>query len=618
MCGIVGIAFTKSSSRLSDIDLMTDQLKHRGPDDRGTWVSGEQGVALGHRRLSIIDLTSNGHQPMFSENGRYIMIFNGELYNFQSLQRELKAAGVIFSGHSDSQVLIESISHWGLDGALRKIRGMFAIALWDNNEKKIHLIRDRFGEKPLYYYWKDGELVFGSELKVLHQAKWINLEIDRSALGDYVSFGYVPAPQSIYQNVKKVQPGCVASFDSFGNRQETCYWSSEEEALTRVGGVHASYGENLERAGALLSEVVEEQMIADVPVGSFLSGGIDSSLVTALMQKESTSPIQTFCIGFEESTFDEAPFAKRVANYLGTKHTEFYINAEKALHTVTGMANVYDEPLGDYSQIPTLLVCQLASEKVKVCLSGDGGDELFGGYNHYFMAHKVQAITRMLPKFTHKCIGAFLRNISGQRAEKMANMLDQGAEIESIINSFRASHPMSKSLVIGGSVIGQKQIEFLSKDLFSTFMIQDTLNYLPDSILAKVDRAAMYNSLETRIPLLDHRVFQFAWSLPHQHKVHDKAGKSILRDLLYRYIPRELVDRPKSGFTIPVASWLRGPLKSWASDLLSEGRIESQGLFDHSLLSRLWEQHLSGRYDWKNILWNVLMFQEWYDRWHKV
>jgi len=646
MCGIAGI-FSPNSHSGHDLaglcERMTGTLRHRGPDDGGVWEDPESGVALGHRRLAIIDLTSEGHQPMASECGRYVIVFNGEVYNHVQLRKELEDAGIApnFRGHSDTEVMLAAIVAWGLEPAVARFIGMFAFALWDRKERVLSLVRDRMGIKPLYYGWAGRALVFGSELKALRAHPDFCPEIDRNCLALYFKYSYVPAPYSIYRDAFKLQPGHIAKLSAeelSGNPQgmlhEVPYWSPLDSWSPREHQPwEATEAETTDCLEELLKDSIRLRMIADVPLGAFLSGGIDSSVVVALMQAIGNSPVKTFTIGFHEGAYNEAPYAAQVARHLGTDHTELYLTARQAMEVVPDLPRIYDEPFADSSQIPTFLVSRLARGHVTVSLSGDGGDELFGGYDRYFYildrwerynripytlrrpACKVAAgmrdsVLRLFPNFVLALAGE-----AGQRKiESVFEILladDLTGFYENLVSCFRKA-----AWIVPGAEEIETRFNAMrgredSLHPFQTMELLDLLTYLPDDILTKVDRAAMAVALEARVPLLDHRVVELAGRIPVSMKRKGSTGKWILRQILYRYVPREMVERPKMGFGIPVDQWLRGPLKDWASDLLDEHRLKQEGYLNHRRVSVIWEEHLSGRRNWMSLIWTVLMFQAW-------
>jgi asparagine synthase (glutamine-hydrolysing) len=648
MCGFTGFlhaAPTASAESLAVIARsMADTLTHRGPDDSGTWVDAAAGVAFGHRRLSIIDLSRHGHQPMTSHSGRYVIAYNGELYNFQDVRRELEGRGHGFAGHSDTEVLLSAVDQWGLENALQRFVGMFAFSLWDRRERQLHLVRDRIGEKPLYYGWQNGVFLFGSELKALRSHPCWRAEIDREALTLYLRFGYVPAPHSIFAGIHKLPPGTVltiADANTHSYPEPEPYWSLRESA---AAASHDHFMGDERQAVAELEELlrtaVGQQMIADVPLGAFLSGGIDSSTIVALMQAQSSQPVRTFTIGFHETGYDEAGHARAVARHLGTDHTELYVTPREAMEVVPLLPRMYDEPFADSSQIPTFLVSQLARQHVTVSLSGDGGDELFGGYTRYSVGPRLWRHVGILPQPVRRAAGSMLDLVGARRWNAVAARADRlfgsgtaparlGEKVSKLAAVLRSSDggpgPLYKSLVSATRapaelVVGGHEPATLidgsgeSPDvggLAQTMMYLDALTYLPDDILAKVDRASMACSLESRAPFLDHRVVEFAWRLPLHMRVRAGASKWILRQVLYRHVPPRLVERPKSGFSIPIGGWLRGPLRDWAEALMSESRLRDEGFLHGAAVRRVWDEHQGGRYDWELVLWGVLMFQAW-------
>lgn len=615
---------------------MASVLRHRGPDDQGVWADENASVALGHRRLAILDLTSEGHQPMSSADERYVLVFNGEIYNFTSLRKALEQRGHAFRGRSDTEVMLAAICEWGLLPALERFVGMFAFALWDRHERKLHLVRDRAGEKPLYYGWTDGVFVFGSELKALRAHPRWRAQVNRGALALLVRYGCIPAPHCIYENICKLPPGCVLTLTESHVRvrqppEPTTYWPAQSiagfRAVRPFTGTETEAGEELRE---LLFRSVGQQMVADVPLGAFLSGGIDSSLVVALMQAQSRRSIKTFSIGFQQEQFNEAPFARAVAAHLGTDHTELYVRDEDLRQAIPRLPFVYDEPFADPSQIPTLLLCRLARTEVKVSLSGDAGDELFGGYNHYRKARRLWRAFGRIPAPLRRPLALGLRSFSGAGLSALAvpaggrHLFNRCWNLADVLRapSERALYQLLMSpnrephawLVEAGEPDTRLKTDStwdLSADPLQRMTALDFVTYLPDDILVKVDRAAMSVSLETRIPLLDHRVVEFAFRLPPAFKQKDGQGKWLLRQVLYQYVPRALVDRPKRGFAAPIAGWLRGPMREWAEALLDETRLRREGFFHPQPVRQKWREHLSQRRDWSAALWHVLMFQAW-------
>lgn len=647
MCGIVGQlewpGKFEQGSLFDDCRRMADAIAHRGPDNDGFWVSAEHGVALGHRRLAIIDTSPAGQQPMISASGRYVIAFNGEIYNHLDLRRELEGAfnASGWRGHSDTETLLAAFDAWGVDEALRRCIGMFAIALWDREHQELILARDRLGEKPLYYGWQgQGDanvFLFGSELKALRAHSSFSRSINRDALALYMRHNYIPAPHSIHDGIYKLQPGCILTVSmSRREPQIRSYWSALQVAMDGQASRRTprSPQEAVDELEILLKSAVSQQMVADVPLGAFLSGGIDSSTIVALMQAQSSRAVKTFTIGFNEAGYNEAMHAKAVAQHLGTDHTELYVTPQEAMAVIPRLPSMYDEPFADSSQIPTFLVSQLARQHVTVALSGDAGDELFGGYTRYTAAagywrklsrfplplRKAAArlITALSPE-TWNALAAQLRLSrlgprAGDKLHKGAGVLASNA-IDDLYHGLVSHWAEPSGLVIGGQepvtpLTGLRR-ELSGLDPVERMMLLDLVTYLPGDILAKVDRASMAVSLESRVPLLDHRVVEFAWSLPQALKVRDGVGKWVLRQVLYRHVPQSIMERPKMGFGVPIDVWLRGPLREWAEALLDESRLRREGYFNPAPIRRKWAEHLNGSRNWAYHLWDVLMFQAW-------
>ena len=648
MCGIVG--FIDSLRQTSDDELeatarrMALAIRHRGPDDEGAWVDPAAGLALAFRRLSIVDLSPQGHQPMISACGRYVIAFNGEIYNFGDLRHDLdtEAPGLPWRGHSDTEVMLAAISRWGLDAAIRRFNGMFAFAVWDRQERSLHLVRDRLGKKPLYYGWMGTSFLFGSELKALAAHPSFEGEVDRDVLALFLRHNYVPNPYSIYRGIKKLPPATMLtlSSDKAGEYPAPIpYWSARQMAEKGVQApFQGSEAQAIERLDELLRDAVRMRMVADVPLGAFLSGGIDSSLVVALMQAQSPRPVRTFTIGFNEADYNEAEDAGRVARHLGTDHTELYVTPEEARAVIPRLPEIFDEPFSDSSQIPTLLVSEMARRHVTVSLSGDGGDELFGGYNRYFWAMKVWSSVGWMPRRVRQAAASAIFALSPDTWGRTFHRLDPvlpgwarqrqpGDKLHRLAGIMAVDRPESiyrglvshwkepASMVLGSreppTILSDESRWANVGDFTQGMMYLDTVTYLPDDILTKVDRASMAVSLEARAPLLDYRVMELAWQLPPSMKIRDGRGKWILRELLYRYVPREMIDRPKMGFGVPIDSWLRGPLRDWAESLLDERRLREEGFLDPAPIRRMWAEHLSGRQNWQYYLWDILMFQAW-------
>lgn len=644
MCGIAGLWDVRtdaSSDRLSEsLGRMLTCLQHRGPDDHGQWSEAADGVYLGHRRLSILDLSPSGHQPMASRSGRYVTAFNGEIYNFRDLRAQLESLGHTFRGSSDTEVMLAAFEQWGIEPALTRFIGMFALALWDCQEKTLTLCRDRFGKKPLYYTLCGSTWWFGSELKALLHVPGFAGSINRDALTAFMRLGCVPEHHCIYRNVFKVPAGTLVTLRG-EQAESTPYWSTSEAARESLaqpfGGSRAEAVEALE---PLLLDCVRLRLESDVPLGAFLSGGVDSSVMVAMMQKLCTRPARTYTIGFHEGHYNEAAFAKAVAQHLGTDHTELYVSGEDAREVIPRLPDMYDEPFGDSSQIPTYLVSRLARTQVTVALSGDGGDELFAGYARFQAAElgwkRLARVPGPLRRGARAMLGCIPDNLWHAGMLKMQRLLpprwrqyrfhDKLSRLQILLGTRSArdfylgmlsqwNEP--ERLVLGGHEAPHVYIDG-RLDWVPTFMdwmmLADATVYLRDDILVKVDRASMAVSLEARNPLLDHRLFEFAWTLPYDFKVEQGIGKWALRQVLYKYVPRELVERPKMGFGVPIDAWLRGPLRAWADDLLEPATLRRQGFLDEPLVTRAWHRHRSGQTTDHLRLWNVLMFQSWLQR----
>lgn len=641
MCGIAGFWSSNKNTESTGtiVRRMSDTLLHRGPDDGDIWVDDHIGVGLAHRRLSIIDLSKTGHQPMKSVDERYMIVFNGEIYNHLDLREKLAANndGYTWKGSSDTETLLECIRKWGVEKTLTSLVGMFAFALFDKYEKQLTLARDRFGEKPLYYGFNNNNFLFASELKAMRCLPFFDSSISLKALQLQTQFSYVPEPYSIYKGIFKLTPGSYVQFTqqdiANGNHAEpTIYWSAEEIARKGIDRP-LKFGSDEEAKSALdkiLRQSIKGQMMADVPLGAFLSGGVDSSTVVALMQQQSSVPIKTFTIGFNEKGFDEAKFAKSVAKHLGTEHNELYVNSSDAMNVVYNLGNVYDEPYADASQIPSILVSKLAKTQVTVSLSGDGGDELFSGYSRYFLTRKLWGIISKFPMPIRKLFAGMLKTLSPNQWDKLYRAIMFGSSDRLIGNKL---YKAAKAFTAGNgqslyfNLVTQVEAEDAMCNQFpiddinakwmnhgsivEQMMLFDTISYLPGDILTKMDRAGMSVSLETRIPFLDHHVYEFAWQLGEEYKIRNGVSKWLLREVLYDYVPKNLIDRPKMGFSVPIGAWLRGPLKEWAADLISTDRINSQGIYNAKFIDTIWSEHQSGKKNWEYQLWNVLMFQHW-------
>lgn len=636
MCGITGqFSGSKGHQLERTVAMMAATLYRRGPDDGGVWVDEAVGIALGHRRLSILDLSPAGHQPMASSCGRYVIAFNGEIYNHLQLRGRLK--GQDWRGHSDTETLLACFAAWGMEKTLESAVGMFAVALWDRETRTLVLARDRIGEKPLYYGWQGDSFLFGSELKALKAHPAFKAEIDRGALALLLRHNYVPAPYSIYEGIHKLPAGTYLQLRS-GQREvePVAYWSLAEVAERGMASPFSGSDEDaLDQLEQHLGAAVRKQMVADVPLGALLSGGLDSTAITALMQANSSRPVRSFTIGFDEREYDEATHARAVAAHLGTDHTELRLSGSDALALVPQMPSMYDEPFADSSQLPTHLVMKLARQHVTVALSGDAGDEMFGGYNRYFLAPKVWRRLGWMPLPLRRAMGAGLTALPseminrlagplarragiahpGDKAHKLGHRLRAMRSMDDLCVSLVSEWPDAESMVVGGfmppNLLDERARWPRLADPVARMMALDGLTYLPDDILVKVDRAAMAVSLETRAPFLDRDLIEFAWSLPMHMKIRNGQGKWLLRRLLDRYVPGELVERPKMGFGIPLDAWLRGPLRDWAESLLAENRLRREGYLKPAPIRAAWKAHLAGQASYGYRLWSVLMFQAW-------
>jgi asparagine synthase (glutamine-hydrolysing) len=646
MCGIAGYLDLSRQASAADlsaiIHTMKESLAHRGPDDSGVWIDEKTGLAFGHRRLSILDLSPLGKQPMVSHCRRYVINYNGEVYNFASLRKELRQLGHSFSSQSDTEVVLAAIAQWGFEKALAKFVGMFGLAVFDTKEEILYLARDRIGEKPLYYGLQRGKFFFASELKALDYIQGVDPQIDPESLALLLQYGYIPAPRSIYQDFHKLLPGCYLKIDLHRLRQGhspeiISYWSLDEIACR--GQKNLFTGNETEAIDLLeshLKSIIKDQMMADVPVGAFFSGGIDSSLIVGIMQRLNSNPIKTFSIGFNEKKYNENGFAKKIAKYIGTDHTEFVIGPRDALALVEKLPSIYCEPFADSSQIPTFIVSALAKKRVTVVLTGDGGDEIFGGYPWYNFIANNYKFNKILPYYLKKLIHEFFVCTEDKYVNKNYRFLPgnflEKEHIKEFLNflqilcsnNINASHCYLMSRWKKNQILPLIGHDY--RDSFEDFnkrgpflgdkhqmMCNDMQSYLPDDILAKIDRAAMSVSLETRVPFLDHRLIEFIWQLPIGFKSRSGSPKWILRKTLSRYLPTELFDRPKHGFSIPLDQWLRGGLREWAEDTLNEGHLKRQGYFDPKIVAKTWQEHLSRTANWKTQLWNILMFQVWLD-----
>lgn len=643
MCGIAGLVERRPFDRsalMQTVRAMTDTLRHRGPDGGDIWTDPEAGATLGHRRLAIIDLSNAGLQPMQSANGHFVVTYNGEIYNYLELRAELAARGVTFRGSSDTEVMLEGFVHWGVRETLAKLVGMFAAALWNRQTRTLWLMRDHVGIKPMYYAADSNRLLFGSELKALRAAADWKPSLDRDALIAYLRHGYVPAPHTIYAEAKKLPPGHLLEWREGSKPHIEAYWSARKVA--RSGRTHwasaPSEPEAVEQLDTILRDAVKRQMIADVPLGAFLSGGVDSSTVVALMQAQSARPVKTFTVGFDESTYNEAKHAKAVATHLGTDHTELYVQPSHALDVIPRLSDWYDEPFADSSQIPTFFVSEMTRQHVTVALSGDGGDENFAGYNRYVLADRFWSKISRTPVPLRRLAAALLTlpgprlydavfslfpasrriNRPAEKAAKAAKVLRLGS-LDALYRQLVSQWPDPAELVTGGTeastALWDDTIAADVPNSVARMQLLDTLTYLPDDILTKVDRATMAVGLEARVPLLDHRVVEHAWRLPPSMKLRNGDGKWILRQVLERYVPRSLTERPKMGFGVPIGEWLRGSLRDWAEDLLNPKAIAADDLLNAPAISTAWNMHKAGRIDLHYQLWIVLMLRDWQRHW---
>lgn len=651
MCGIAGIVSTKDpiDNHLQLAQLMQNAIFHRGPDSQSCWIDDSKRLLLVHCRLAIQDLSPLGHQPMTSSSGRYTIIYNGEMYNFQSIASELTDLGVTFRGSSDTEVLLEAFERWGISNTISRCNGMFAFALWDSKDKVLTLARDRMGEKPLYYGVIRGELYFASELKSIYALQPpASLAIDKAALASYLRFGYISAPQTIFKEIKKLEPGCLITLNleqhhNVESLQEqlsntnvvTKFWSLDDRRQVASNQRLDEESQAVDELDCLLNKIISGQCTADVPLGTFLSGGIDSSVVSAIVQANSNTPIDTFTIGFHDKNFNEAEHAKRVASHIGSIHHETYVSASDVLQVVPSLPELYDEPFADSSQIPMYLVSKLAKKTVTVCLSGDGGDELFAGYNRYCATesayNKIQRVPRPFRLLASKLISAsppalwdslyqlnnsLLRKKGAANAGLKIQKLGELSQFSSLADTYKylSGYWQEPELIIKDAAI-EPNLECegsFETDFIETAMLWDQHYYLPGDNLVKSDRASMAASLEMRLPLLGHELVEFSWRVPPSMKFKDGKSKWLLREVLYRYVPKDIIERPKMGFTVPIAHWLRHELKEWALSLLRPDYLDKQGVFNNEPIQKTLNQHLSGRYDHSHKLWTLLMFQSWY------
>lgn len=647
MCGFAGIFTSRPSvaERLEgSIGRMIDSIRHRGPDDDGIWADRESGVCLGFRRLAIVDLSAHGHQPMASPSGRFTLVFNGEVYNHADLRHELEGHGFRFRGHSDTEVILAAFEQWGIEASVRRFAGMFAIAVWDRQRRELTFLRDRLGKKPLFLFWQPGHLMFGSELKALLAGPDFDRELDPAAVTAYLRYLYVPAPSSIFRHVRKLMPGHMLTVPTVNAPlpESRPYWSVDEAAAAgRANPFAGSDEDGLDELERLLERSVRHRLEADVPVGALLSGGIDSSLVVALAQAARSDALKTYSIGFDVAEYNEAPAAARVARHIGTDHTELMLTGQDALDVVPRLPELFDEPLADASQIPTFLVCQLARREVTVALSGDGGDEVLAGYHRYIQGERVIPRLQRVPRPLRYAVAAGIRTVPssgwdraysavapvlpgtlrhrlpGEKVAKLGSMMGRGSDAE-MYRSLLSASQRPEGFVVAANGGSHSAVEaaldrHAALPLLDRMMAVDQGTYLADDLLAKVDRASMAVSLEVRVPLLDHAVVEFAWRLPRRFKIRDGQGKWALRQILHRHVPPALVERPKMGFTVPTAAWLRGPLHDWAGDLLFGDAADT--LLDRRQVRRRWRALQRGQLEQANGLWAILMFEAWRDRW---
>ena len=638
MCGIAGYIGQIPNS-YNCLETMVREINHRGPNDRGIWKNDEAGIGLAHARLSILDLSSAGHQPMHSASKNFVIVFNGEIYNHKNLRSELDSHSHInWSGHSDTETLLAAIERWGLEKTLKKTKGMFAIALWDKRSEKLSLACDRIGEKPIYYGWVNSHFVFASELKAIRKFPDFKNPIDRNSLALFLRLNSIPSPHSIYQDIYKLEPGQIIQLHADSKKvNKSSFWSAEEVYNKgRLAQISGNPKEIVDQLEVVLSKAVSSQMESDVPLGAFLSGGIDSSTIVALMQSQSNHQVNTFTIGFNAKEYDEAKHAQMVANHLGTNHSDMYVSERDALDIIPHLPDIYDEPFADSSQIPTYLVSKFAKQEVTVALTGDAGDELFGGYNRYVFAEKMFSKIMKAPIPIRQLISSaiFSRTeekwdtlLNGFLSEHFANIGHKLHKVANILptKSIRDMHFKLVSQINNPSdwllntneyktILNDDTKRFVELNPIEQMMAYDLITYLPTDILTKVDRAAMAVSLETRVPFLDPNVIEFSAALPMEYKIRNGVTKWALREVLYKYVPKDLIERPKMGFGVPLAEWLRGPLQDWAESLLDEKRLHQEGFFDVEFVRNKWLEHLSGKRNWHHQLWNVLMFQAWLEK----
>jgi asparagine synthase (glutamine-hydrolysing) len=613
-------------------------LRHRGPDDAGVWIDADAGVALVHRRLSIVDLSAAGHQPMHSADGRYVIVYNGEVYSHTEIRSEIEATGHQFRGHSDTEVILESVARVGVRPTIDRLIGMFALAIWDRQTRTLTLVRDRLGIKPVYWAKVGALFMFGSELKALRAHPGWTPRIRPNAVASFLRHNYIPAPHTIYHDVHKLEPGIILTLPFGGEPRLERFWNARDVALAGTQNLLDEDDRTLtDQLESLLVDAVGRRMIADVPLGAFLSGGVDSSTVVALMKAANAGPVKTFSIGFEQASFNEAPHAAAIAKHLGTEHTELVVTPQHALAVVPNLADMFDEPFADSSQIPTYLVSAMTRKHVTVALSGDGGDELFSGYNRYQLTKRFWQTLSIVPAALRSAFAGGLTSLSPDRWDQLAGMLPRGVappqlgdkvhKAASVLKpgnaddlyrrlvSHWAPSQVAPTVPEIRGIIWDETLRKDFPDVLDRMQFLDLVTYLPDDILTKVDRASMAIALEARVPLLDHRVVELAWRLPHRVKIRGGTTKWLLRQVLYRHVPSELIERPKMGFGVPLGDWLRGPLRDWAEALLCETRLRETEFLDGKIIRRYWTEHLSGQRNWQYLLWDVLMFEAWRERW---
>ena len=639
MCGLVGI-YSKNKEYMNEyiLNKMSKKIIHRGPDGDGTWLSERDGIGMAHRRLSVIDLSSAGAQPMMSFSKRFVISFNGEIYNFKEIKNRLKDEFQFnrWKGNSDTEVLLNAIELLGLEKTLNLIDGMFAFALWDKQNKNLTLVRDRFGEKPLYFGKCEDYFLFASELKSLVAFPLWNKKINKEAVSLYLRQSCIPSPKTIYKGIFKLEPSNLIVISDAGDNisSSKCYWDLSQKAFYKERKINLNASENIEKFEYLLKDSIKRRTFSDVPVGAFLSGGYDSSLVVALMNEVSSKKVRTFSIGFNNQIFNEAKKAKKIASHFGTQHEEVYFDPEEAISLIPQLPYIYDEPFADSSQLPTLLVSKLAKKNVTVCLSGDGGDEFFGGYNRHIVGPKLWKFINLLPVPIRKKL-SILNNINitneinlfnkfVPNKYQVSNLSEKISKILSLTNSTNSlnfyknltsncknPNDFLSDVIEPNTIIDKKEFVDLIPEFSERMMYLDQMNYMSNDILTKVDRSSMAVSLETRLPFLDYKIAEFSWEVPISQKISENKGKWLLRQVLYKYLPKDLVDGPKMGFTIPLNTWLKGPLMEWADDLLSINNLEKHDIFDNYAVRKLWEDFISGKSSSHYQIWDMLMFQSW-------